>query len=64
MPDISADDNEVDENDDTEVVDGPENSNSPDSELLKLAVVDEACLESSVSVESDLKNMGSKGINY
>ena len=65
MPDISADDNEVDDNDDTdesEVVDGPEDSNSPESESLKLSVVAEACLDSPASVEIDVKNMESKGL--
>ena len=62
MPDISVDEVDDDDIDESEVVDGPEDKDTPDSESLKLSVVAEACLDSPISVESDLKNMGSKGL--
>jgi len=65
MPAVSVDDNEVDDYDDTdesEVVDGPEVNNSPDSESSKLSALAETCLESPALIETDLKNMSSKQI--
>jgi len=46
MPAVSVDDNEIDDYDDTdesEIIDGPEVNNSPDSESSKLSALVETC---------------------